>query len=610
KLKNAKDVGIIDMGLYNPLLGASYGEIAAHSRTHHKSQGFGSTPIRGSLIEYLTLTEGLSFDTDIFEDINTSWERFRMGSDIGSMIDSIINNFNIVNPAASLPKLLDLYKVINALPKQNITTYKTQQLQNIILACAGIWLEPVATQDMAATGEVLTVVNNSIVRMPANIILKSIEVNDSIIPINRTMELNNNYLDTMRVVIPESASSTPYWMELPYNGFFEVKDKTMIGKPESDPAVIVKYHLQFMQDVEMDIARGVVFKETDAVKGEIIKPLAIVPELTVNLAEDVFVFVDNTPKKIIVTAKAFRDVKQGVVRLQIGDGWKITNENKNIELQKGESQQLEFEITPPAFASSTTLQIYCTTEYAPEQVAEKITVIDHDHIQRQVVIENAIVRMVKVDTEIPAMKIGYIEGAGDKIFESLQQLGADITLLNPQNISVNELLQYDVIVAGIRAYNTSKDLADSRNTFKEYVSQGGIYIVQYNTNRDLYTDDFAPYPFKIGRGRVTDENSEVTFLLPKHAILNTPNKISDTDFQNWIQERGLYFATDLDASYVTPIAFTDPDEQAQNGALIIADYGQGAFIYTGISFFRELPAGVPGAYRLFINLLAYKPATH
>ncbi|MBK8681759.1 MAG: PIG-L family deacetylase [Bacteroidetes bacterium] len=609
KLKDAKDVGIIDMGLYNPLLGASYGEIAANSRTHHKSQGFGSTPVRGSLIEYLTLTKGPSFDTDIFEGINTTWERFRMGADIGSMIDSIINNYNIVNPAASLPKLLQLYKVINALPKQNITTYKKQQLQNIILACAGIWLEPVATQDMAAIGENLTIVNNSIVRMPANVVLKNIEVNDSVIAINRTLELNNNYLDTMQIIIPTHASSTPYWMELPYNGFFEVKDKTMIGKPESDPAVIVKYHLQFMQDVEMDIIRGVVFKETDAVKGEIIKPLAIVPELTVNLAEDVFVFGDNKPKKIIVTAKAFRDIKQGNVRLQIADGWKITNDNKNIILQKGESLQLEFEITPPAFASSTTLQIFSSTEYAPEQVAEKITVIDHDHIQRQVVVENAIVKMVKVYTEIPALKIGYIEGAGDKVFESLQQLGADITLLNPQNISVNELMQYDVIVAGIRAYNTSKDLADARNTFKEYMQQGGIYIVQYNTHRDLYSDDYAPYPFKIGRGRVTDENSEVTFLLPAHTILNTPNKITATDFESWIQERGLYFATDLDAAYVTPLAFTDPDENAQNGSLIIADYGKGAFIYTGISFFRELPAGVPGAYRLFINLLAYKPAT-
>ncbi|MFZ1609749.1 MAG: PIG-L family deacetylase [Chitinophagales bacterium] len=609
KLKDAKDVGIIDMGLYNPLLGASYGEIAANSRTHHKSQGFGSTPVRGSLIEYLTLTKGPSFDTDIFEGINTTWERFRMGADIGSMIDSIINNYNIVNPAASLPKLLQLYKVINALPKQNITTYKKQQLQNIILACAGIWLEPVATQDMAAIGENLTIVNNSIVRMPANVVLKNIEVNDSVIAINRTLELNNNYLDTMQIIIPTHASSTPYWMELPYNGFFEVKDKTMIGKPESDPAVIVKYHLQFMQDVEMDIIRGVVFKETDAVKGEIIKPLAIVPELTVNLAEDVFVFGDNKPKKIIVTAKAFRDIKQGNVRLQIADGWKITNDNKNIILQKGESLQLEFEITPPAFASSTTLQIFSSTEYAPEQVAEKITVIDHDHIQRQVVVENAIVKMVKVYTEIPALKIGYIEGAGDKVFESLQQLGADITLLNPQNISVNELMQYDVIVAGIRAYNTSKDLADARNTFKEYMEQGGIYIVQYNTHRDLYSDDYAPYPFKIGRGRVTDENSEVTFLLPAHTILNTPNKITATDFESWIQERGLYFATDLDAAYVTPLAFTDPDENAQNGSLIIADYGKGAFIYTGISFFRELPAGVPGAYRLFINLLAYKPAT-
>lgn len=609
KLKNQKNTGIIDIGLYNPLLGASYGEIAAHSRTHHKSQGFGSAPSRGSQMEYLTLTKGADFDSDIFEGIFTTWERLRMGSDIGAMIDSIIAGYDMRNPAASLPQLLDLYKVLHSMPQQNLIVYKTHQLKQIILACAGIWLEPAATQPVVTQGENLTVVNNSIARMPADVILKSIEVNDSVIPLNRPMALNINYQDTMQLRIPSDASSSPYWMQLPYNGFFEVQDKTKIGKPESDPAIEVTYHLLFAKDVEMDVKRGVVYKETDPVEGEIIDPLAIVPPLAINPSEEVFVFGGDKSKKIIINVKAFRNIKHGNIRLQTGEGWLVEPGSRNIELPKGESLRLEFEVTPPVDASSAVLQLFYTTEYASEQPAQKITIIDHPHIQRQVIVEASAATMVKVETAFTDRKIGYIEGAGDKVFESLQQLDADINLIDPRGISLQELMQYDVIIAGIRAYNTSKDLADIHNLLKAYTEQGGIYIVQYNTNRDLFTADIAPYPFTIGRGRVSDEHSEVRFLLPDHPVLNTPNTITTADFQNWVQERGLYFATEMDSAFVAPLAFKDPDEEAQNGALIIADYGKGAFIYTGISFFRELPAGVPGAYRLFINLLEYKPLT-
>ncbi|MFN3940831.1 MAG: PIG-L family deacetylase, partial [Chitinophagales bacterium] len=242
------------------------------------------------------------------------------------------------------------------------------------------------------------------------------------------------------------------------------------------------------------------------------------------------------------------------------------------------------------------------------QTAKKITFVKYDHIQRQVIIENAAPQLIRLNTVIPELRVGYIEGAGDKVFESLEQLGLDITLINPANFSLSEFKKYDVIIAGIRAYNTTKELANAQNYLLQYMEQGGLYIVQYNTSWDLYSDNFAPYPLKIGRGRVSVETAPVNFLIPEHAVLNIPNKIVEADFDNWVQERGLYFATDLDKRYSTPLAFTDPGEQPQNGALIIADYGQGAFMYTGISFFRELPAGVPGAYRLFMNMLSYRPA--
>lgn len=609
KLKDKKNVGIIDVGGYNPLLGYSYGEIAADSRTHHKSQGFGSAPSRGEQLEYLTLTDGSGFEKDIFEDIITTWERYRMGSEVQMMIQQIMDAYDIRNPAASIPQLIALYRIMENLPQQNATQYKLQQLENIILACGGIWLEPVAIQDMISAGDAITIINNMIVRNNVAAELQSITVNDSVIPVQRVLSRNNNYTDTLIISVPENSSSTPYWLIHPYAGFFKVDDWKLIGKAENDPAIMFAYNMRIAGQ-EFHITRGVVYKETDAVDGEIIKPLAIVPELTVNFAENVYVFGNDKPQKIYATIKAFEEVENCSLTLELPSGWTSPEIQKIITLKKGESMQAEFVITPPAAASSAMLKItYAVKNAAEKQVAKKITTIDHKHIMRQVVIENAEIKLVKVQTEIPQFKIAYIEGAGDKVYESMLQLGLNVTMIDPKNITLAELAQYTVIVSGIRAYNTSKSLADAQHIIKDYIAQGGIYIMQYNTSWDLYTTDFAPYPFTISRGRVTDENSKVDFLLKDHPVLQYPNVITADDFNNWVQERGLYFASDIDMAYKAPLAFTDPGEQAQTGALIIADYGKGAFIYTGISFFRELPAGVPGAVRLFINIISYNPST-
>lgn len=606
RIKSGSKVALIDVGLYNSLLGASYGEIAAHSRTHHKSQGFGSTPVRGELIEYLELSGGENFDTDIFENINTTWERYRRGSQISLMLSEIIAEFDVQNPALSIPQLLALRAELYSFPDDAEILYKKKQLENILLACAGVWLEPVATADKIATGEKVQIVNNAIVRNRYDVKLVSIEVNKEIIDYNQALKYNMLFTDTLQVTVPHSASSTPYWLQKPYNGFFTVDDKMLIGKPENDPAITFNYNLKF-GDQTILVSRGVVNKETDAVKGEIIKPLAIVPALSINFNEDVFVFGKQNNKKIIATVRAGTDLNGALVQLRVPQGWAVDPANVELHLKKDQVDQIEFMIKAPEVESVEKMEVVFKENLQDDwQQAKKITRIEYDHIQRQIIVEDAAPGLVKLNTVIPELRIGYIEGAGDRVFESLEQLGFNITLINPDNFTLSEFQKYDVIVAGVRAYNTLKELADAKNNLLQYIEQGGLYIVQYNTNWDLYTDDFAPFPFKIGRGRVSVETAPVNFIIPHHAVLNTPNKLEISDFDNWVQERGLYFATDLDSAYATPLTFTDPDEQPQYGSLIIADYGKGAFMYTGISFFRELPAGVSGAYRLFINMIAYK----
>jgi hypothetical protein len=203
-------------------------------------------------------------------------------------------------------------------------------------------------------------------------------------------------------------------------------------------------------------------------------------------------------------------------------------------------------------------------------------------------------------------RIGYIEGAGDKVIPALSLMGYEVIIIREKDITPEYLKQFDAIITGVRAYNVHKYLSDRNDVLNEYVKNGGNLIVQYNTNSFVGPNNatIGPLKFRISRERITDETSPVRFLLPQHQVFNYPNKITPADFENWIQERGIYFADQLDNAFVTPLAMNDPNEKEHNGSLIIANYGKGKFVYTGLVFFRQLPAGVQGAYRLLANIIA------
>ncbi|MBP9221716.1 MAG: PIG-L family deacetylase [Chitinophagales bacterium] len=615
-----KNLAWLDVGGYNALLGKSYGEIAAESRTNHKSQGFGSTPTRGEQKEYLELKNGTAFsNNDIFDGISTTWERYRQGSEIKLALDKIISDFDVIHPEKSVDALLKVYTQLENTPTDQLVEFKKQQLQNIIVACLGLWLEPVAEKDMVVQGEEIKIFSSSIKRNEYPLTLESITVLNNEYKAGEILPAGINQLDTFEIRISGNLKSSPYWLDDDYNGLFTISDQKNRGKAENDPLLSFIYNVKIGEQL-FNIKRAVVYKETDAVKGEIYKPLSIIPEYYIELDQNNIFLHQDAPTEISFSVYANRDLANAPLVIKSDNMDKQTSEKVFIDLKKGETRNYKVKVKPTGqltnfgFYKIRSDSLFIFDENANERVVTTDTyfeagsnyIIEYDHIPRQVVFEQATVKIINADIKIPQIKIAYIEGAGDKVDESLQQIGLNITTIAPEAITLNELKKYEAVVIGVRAYNTSKVLADNQSILMQYVNEGGLVITQYNTNWDMYTEIIGPYPFKIKRGRVTDENSPVDFLLPEHSVLNTPNKLTKADFDGWIQERGIYFAEELAPEYVSPLAFTDPNEKPQSGSLIIADYGKGAFMYTGIAFFRELPAGVPGAYRLFINLLSYK----
>lgn len=615
------DLISLDDGGYNVLLGKSDGEIAADSRSHHKSQGFGSTPSRQQNTEYLELRKGRSnAGNSIFGGIPIGWERYPGGAAIGKSLDSLISAFNPLHPENSVPGLLAINEKLGKLPQQDpLIRYKEQQLQNIIIACLGLWIEPIAEKEITAYGDSLQIFSSVILRSDFPVKLRDIRGPFGMVSTRDSLTMELPVRDTMKVHVTEDMNTTPYWLREPYGDLFDVPDQRLIGKAENDPPIIFSYDLQ-IGGKNFSVNRAVAYKETDPVKGEVYYPITIVDPLTVSLSDALMVFPGDSAKTLRITVTCHSDFpKQGLLTLQASGDTHITPASYALALRKGESQTFAFSIAPGKDTDVTTLSVLESTpadmpEPHPKAITGNplytLTTIDYAHIPKQVIAMPAQIRVVSLHAEIPKLRIAYVEGAGDKVDESLQEIGLMVDHVKAADLTAELLMHYDVVLIGVRAYNTNPDIVKARSVLLHFMAQGGLVLDQYNTTAELMTDSIGPYPFTITHGRVTNENSPVRFADPKSVVFNDPNVIRMSDFDGWVQERGLYFAENAAPEYRMPLFFRDPDEKEQGGSLLIADYGKGAFIYTGISFFRELPAGVPGAYRLFINLLSYRQTPH
>lgn len=626
--KGDSSICVFDTGGFNVLLGKSYGEIAAESRTNHKSQGFGSTPIRGEQKEYLELKKGKAFtDGNIFSGIDLTWTKYKNGQTVAALTQKIADSFNYAHPEHSIDALLQLREALTLLPSDPIVLKRIEQTENIIAACLGLYLEPASVTESAAAGDSLQLVSTVIRRTPYPVTLERIAINGVTYKAGEILPVNINQVDTLTVPVPAKASSNPYWLEKDYDQMFDVTNPKLIGKAENNPAILVQYFLR-VGDAEIVYTRGVIYKETDAVKGEIIQPLTISPAAYIQPQQDLVLFTQKPNSEVAVTIQSNTGQLNGYVFAMTSNGFTVSDGYTISGLDAGKSQTCTFVVNGEYGQSTGVLKYYfipgdgkrildslrreTNTYNAVEAYVEQsgmglyryLQTISYDHIPVQHILEHAEVKLVRVETTVPAMRVAYIEGAGDKVDESLRTLGLQVTTVKAADVSLEMLKNYDAVVVGVRAYNTEKEMVEKQPLLMQFVEGGGTVIVQYSTSWDAYVQQLGPYPFKVTRTRVTDEYSPVEFNLPQHPSLTFPNQLTQKDFEGWVQERGIYFAGETAPEYVMPISFKDPNESMQSGSTIICQYGKGNYVYTGISFFRELPAGVPGAYRLFVNLLS------
>ncbi len=591
----------IDIGAYNNLLGKSYGEIAAESRSNHKSQGMGSASQRGQSFEYFSLWKGDLPKTDLMEGIETSWKRVAGADKIDALANKIYAEYNPEKPQNSVKELVALLTQTEGIKDEYWKEQKAKAIKDMIAACAGLWFESYSAEPVIALGATLPVRSQVVLYSDVPVKLIDASVPGEIIASNAALIPQQSL--TLQNKTTTSKLTQPYWIAQKHPiGNYTVNDQLLIGNPVNIDPLSVTFQFE-IDGKRISYERPIVYKYTDQIRGEVYQPLTIAPSVTANLENKVLLFNTLQAKTFPVKIKAYKDNALGNLTLKLPEGWVSQPAVANFALKaKGDEQIINFQVSPSAKSQSGILTAVVETE--GQTFSKEIKTLQYDHIPTITFFPDAEAKLVKLDLKTTGKKVGYIAGAGDLVPDVLKQIGYQVTMLNEDEIMNGNLSVYDAIITGVRAYNIDNRLKYEQPNLLKYVENGGNLVIQYNVNRPLIMPQIGPYPFTVSANRVTDEFAKVSILEPQSPVLNFPNKITEKDFEGWIQERGIYFATDIDPKYHALLGMNDVNEASSNGSLLVTDYGKGKFVYTSLVFFRELPAGVPGAYRLFVNLLS------
>lgn len=635
----------IDVGGYNPLLGKSYGEIAAESRSQHKSQGFGVPASRGESFESFKTTGGTAPVNDLMDDVSLSWKRVTGGEEIEKKVNELIGSFDLLHPEKSVEGLVNLYKSIDALTDGYWKNQKLKEVKELIAQCSGLFLDATTTEQFAVQTDSIKVNFSINGRLGGTAILEKVAIDKFDTSLVKTLEKNKNLIFSKTVFVPPGKSITqPYWLkDKMEEGYFNVADAGKIGQPDVDPAFTINVSMN-INGVSFNFDRPVKFKYTDPVKGELYQPVFVIPGATIMTSPSLVLFKNsvvqekevqvqlNANKALegntifflrtsdsllsITDSSAYSKLQSKRVSFYLNNALQVANVNgrkrsfnqlDSLFKKSSITEAQKNEIVKYFSGSATRDIIYPYAEQGDSNgYYLSLRAINYDHIPSVKYFFPDVIKVVFIDLKTYGKKIGYITGAGDKVPEGLEQMGYEVTLLTDKELARNNLKQFDAIISGVRAYNTNEWLNKYYDKLMRYVNEGGNYIVQYNTSNFISSvkNKIGPFDFTISRTRITDENAIVNFLKPEHPVLNFPNKITTEDFRDWVQERSIYHAEKWDKNFEAIFSMNDPNEKADDGSLIIAKYGKGYFSYTGLVFFREVPAGVPGAYRLLANLIA------
>ncbi|MBC7774270.1 MAG: PIG-L family deacetylase [Phycisphaerae bacterium] len=596
----------IDIGVYLPMKGKSNNEVAAESRSMHRCQGFGSLSTRGESIDYLDFVKGDRPATqDIFEGINTTWTRVEGGEPIAKILAQIDREYRSDDPSASVPDLLTAMQMIKSLPDGYWKQRKLSEIKEVIKGCLGLYLEATANEPTATPGDAVKIRLEVINRAPLSgvgVQLSGLQIQPTLFDSMPSFNLVPNkgwVLEKSVHIARDAAFTAPYWLQNPATlGMYSVEKQQLRGVPETPRYATVHWSLT-VNGVPLEYDTDLAWKTGEPAIGEVWRPFEVLPPVVVEFTEPSYIFTQKE-REVSVRVKAEKDNVAGTVSVK---GWPVKGGSQSFEFKK-KGEEKTFAFLVEASQETPNAILTASVEVAGQNFASRLVTIKYDHIPQQSVLQPATAHAARLDLKVKAKNIGYYMGAGDDVPTALRQMGCAVTILDDKDMETATLAKFDAIVVGIRAYNTKDGLKFSQAKLFEYARNGGTLVVQYNTSGEFVVDQIAPFPLKISRTRVTDESAEIRFILPESPVLNTPNKLTAKDFDGWVQERGLYFPGEWDGAFSAPLSANDPGEKPADGSLLVAQYGKGHYVYTGLSFFRELPAGVPGAYRLFANLIS------
>jgi LmbE family N-acetylglucosaminyl deacetylase len=622
EVEKVPDKLAVDLGAYSPELGYSYQEIAGMSRSEHRSQAMGTGQRQGSAVNYFVTDHGDKATKDILENINMGWARLEGGAEVTRLLTQASGAFVPAHPEALLPILAKARPVMAAVAassKNSLAQARLAELDEAIALAGGVTVAALSDKPQVTPGGTLKVTLTALARNPGAVTLRGVKLSgiegvpqptiaSTVLAFNKPIEFPVN------IKVPEAQPySQPYWLQLPKeSAMYSVPDPQEIGDPEGPPVLLAEFRLQ-VGTTEITLKRPVQRVYVDHIYGQLTRPLAIVPPVSVEFGGMALVFPDNKSRRLEIPVISNSGKQAGEVRLEAPAGWTVQPASQHFELAAAEEQTMaEFTISPPAGESIGSLRASATV--GDRVVAASTRVIDYPHIPAQTLLPVSEARLVRSEIKTLARKVGYIVGAGDEVPESLQQMGCEVTLLSSNDLSYGDLSKYDAIVTGVRAFNVRPDLRLNYQRVFKFVEDGGTLIVQYNvpeggpggtpTTESSPLAHIGPYPIKTGRDRVTVEEAPVTFPNPTNVLLHAPNEITARDFEGWVQERGLNFASEWDPRYQSILESHDPGEKELPGGELYTRYGKGAYIFSSYDWFRELPAGVPGAYRLFANMLS------
>jgi LmbE family N-acetylglucosaminyl deacetylase len=597
----------VNIGDYLPFLGQSTGELAAYSRSQHKSQGFGFAVDRGRSTEYFATLGGDAPVENLWDGVDATWNR--VNPSIDALISPIIQQYDPSKPYESIAALIRLKKAIKALPASAWTQKKIAEIDAWVVNAAGIYLGATTSQGMVAVGEKLPIKTEFIVRAPITVEHVRISFAGIDTTYNGTIQPYKKY-PFHRSITASASITQPYWIqETKSTGHFNVSDQQKIGQARVDPAYTAKASFR-IQGEEFSVERPVQELIIDPVKGEILQPITISPKTVFSLSSSVVLLPrgSKATKTIQIAITALAALEPGKIEVKSGEST-LANILLKDGMKAGEKREwpISFqEATVPVGKLSSNIQLHINAGTENWVDSSEIHTIDYAHIPTQRYFTPVNLSLLHIDFAKKGNRLGYIKGAGDKVPEGLKQMGYQVDFLTEKDLTAANLRQYDVVMTGVRAYNTNEYWENAYPEIMKYIENGGNYVVQYNTASFLgpMKSSMSPYPLLVTRNRITKEEAKPNFLQPNHVLFNHPNKISDKDFEDWIQERSIYTAETNDPHFEFPLGFSDPNESENKGNIAVTKYGKGQFIYTGLVFFREIPAGVPGAYRLLANLLA------